>query len=67
MMYFPLYTDSVIPDYRFILFVIPSSSSVIRYPFKGKRNIRDNILEQRRLPGTIPPDNPHNLTLLHIK
>jgi len=31
------------------------------------RDIQDKILEQRRLPGTIPPDNSHNLTLLTIK
>jgi len=30
-------------------------------------SIRDKILEKRRLPHIIPPDDPHNLTLLHVK
>ena len=31
------------------------------------RDIQDKIFEQRRLPRSIPPDNPQNLALLHVK
>jgi len=65
MMYFPLYTDSVIPDYRFILSVIPFNNSFYATP-REIRGIGVTKFKKTLTPGTIPPDDAGNLLLLHI-
>ena len=50
--------------------IFPFIPSFDRYTlhFRNTREIsRIKILEQRRLPRSIPPDNPQNLALLHVK